>query len=62
MISRSSALAAVFAVLATSTLAVAANTSISRQAELRDRPVVQLPTVEVTYKRSAALAPAAPQR
>jgi hypothetical protein len=60
MISRSSALAAVFAVLATSTLAVAANTSISRQAELRDRPVVHLPTVEVTYKRSAA--PAAPQR
>ncbi len=62
MISRPSALAVVFAVLATSTLAFAASTSAARKAELREMPVVQLPAVEIVVKRSAASAPRAPQR
>jgi hypothetical protein len=62
MISRSSALATVFAVLATSTIAVAANTTVARQAELRQRPVVQLPAVEVVVTRSTSSIPAGTQR
>jgi len=57
MVSRLSALAAVFAVLATSTIAIAATTSAARKAELRAMPVVQLPAVEIVVKRSAAPAP-----
>jgi hypothetical protein len=57
MISRLSAFAAIFAVLATSTLAFAASTSAARKAELRAMPVVQLPTVEIIVKRSTASTP-----
>jgi hypothetical protein len=53
MISRLTALAAVFAVLGASTLAFAANTSAVRRAELREMPVVHLPAVEIVVKRSA---------
>jgi len=61
MISRLSAYAALFAVLTTSTLAFAANTAIARKAELREMPVVQLPTVHVVVKRAAS-APVTAQR
>jgi hypothetical protein len=62
MISRLSAYAAVFAVLATSTLAFAASTAVARKAEVRERPVVQLPTVEIVVKRLAASSPVAAKR
>lgn len=52
MISRLSAAAAIFAVLATSTIAWAANTQIQRRADVACEPqVVVLPTVQVTGKR-----------
>ena len=57
MISRLSAYATVFAVLATSTLAIAASASAARKAELRGMPVVQLPTVEIVVKRAPASIP-----
>lgn len=60
MISRLSAAAAVFAVLATSTIAWAA-TAATRRAELCEQPVVKLQTVEVTGKRPVS-APALAQR
>lgn len=55
MISRLTTAAAIFAVLATSTIAWAATTQIHRRADVAcEMPVVQLPTVEVTLKRSAS--------
>jgi hypothetical protein len=56
MISRLTACAATFAVLAASTIAWAATAEINRRAELREAPVVQLPTVVVISKRSAVVA------
>lgn len=60
MISRLTATAAIFAVLATSTIAWAATTQALHRAEAAcDLPVVQLPAVQVTGKRAA---PAVAQR
>lgn len=54
MISRLTTAAAIFAVLATSTIAWAATTRSQQRADADcDMPVVQLPTVQVTGKRSA---------
>lgn len=63
MISRLTAAAAVFAVLATSTLAWAATTQARRTANEAacDVTVVHLPTVQVTGKRATA-APTLAQR
>ena len=57
MISRLSTIAAIFAILATVSLAVAARShhqaTLAAEAYARQLPVVQLPTVVVTAKRSA---------
>lgn len=60
MISRLSAAAAVFAVLATSLIGWAASAA-TRRAETCEQTIVRLPTVEVTGKRAAS-APALAQR
>jgi hypothetical protein len=62
MISRLSACATLFAVLATSTLAFAASSTVARRAEVREMPVVQLPAVEIVVKRRSASAPVAATR
>jgi len=62
MISRLTTAAAIFAVLATSTLAWAATTQTQRRSTAAcDMPVVQLPMVQVTGKRAAS-APTVAQR
>jgi hypothetical protein len=62
MISRLTTAAAIFAVLATSTIAWAATTQTQhRSAAACDMTVVQLPLVQVTGKRTAS-APTVAQR
>lgn len=62
MISRLTTAAAIFAVLATSTLAWAATSQTQRRADAAcEMTVVQLPTVHVTGKRIAS-APTVAQR
>lgn len=63
MISRLTTAAAIFAVLATSTIAWAATTQATHRSDATacDMAVVQLPTVYVTGKRAAS-APTVAQR